>query len=756
MTILRRWPETIYARFLIATLLPLFSLCIALGGYMVASRQREIFQDLQEDALAATQYLAASSEFAMFSGDKNQLRGMANSILKIPDFKSVVFIDNTGEVVLQAGDTLSLPEVMPQLHEPDQLYPFRDIWYLYVPIISQSPGTVDFEEPGENEYLELGRVVVGITNRFLLNKQRESTRTALWVFGIGMLLAGFGSAYMAWTIARPARRLTLSVRKLQSGVSGERAEEVGPVEMRQLAAGINELADAVANSERNLQREVVSATSQLQKTLEELETASEAKDQFLARMSHELRTPLAAVIGFTRLLVKEPIREKRELYLARISSASRMLLHTIDDILEFSKTRSGQIKLESVPFDLRRTLQEVVDTHSMVATEKRLELKVEIQTDLCRLAVGDPTRFAQVFNNLLGNALKFTERGTVRLLVSQFQTDDNKPWLRGIVTDTGKGIAQSNIASLFTPFVQEDDSINRHFGGTGLGLAICKHLVELMGGQIRLESELGRGTRVTVELPLTEISSLDLSQSQILAGGDTSDALRGVTVLIAEDNHFNQELLKLILTAHGADCLVAEDGATAVELAENLFVDIVLMDIHMPGMDGITATSRIVGRSGESPRVIGLTADITQTECERMRLAGAAEVLLKPIDEKKLLESISAALKTRITINAEPTGLLAGAMPVEEVRKALSQNLHRIESAIQIDNSQLIRELMHDLLGMSGLFGMNNLRECVLEFRQNFKNHDLSGNIAAVNRIRETVESEIARILAEQNEKSNT
>ncbi|MBO9545587.1 ATP-binding protein [Caulobacter sp.] len=356
------------------------------------------------------------------------------------------------------------------------------------------------------------------------------------------------------------------------------------------------------------------------------QAASQAKSEFLATMSHEIRTPLNSILGFSELLrATEPLSADGRRKLDLIAGAGDSLVTLVDDILDFSRLEAGRIQLDLAPVSPAALLRETVAIVAPDAVAKGLELVVEIQTDEAALYGLDRSRLRQVLLNLLNNAVKFTPEGAVTARLSA-----NGDTLRIEVTDTGIGVSAEQQARLFQRFSQADGSIRRTFGGVGLGLAICKALVGLMDGEIGLTSAPGEGSTFWVTLPAQPAEAPALAD-----GNDTACAAR---ILLVDDHPMNRELGQAMLVLAGCDVTVAEDGDEAVRLAGEQRFDVILMDIHMPRMDGLAASEAIralPGDHGKAP-IIAVTADVLPQQVERYRRAGMVDHIAKPIDRETL------------------------------------------------------------------------------------------------------------------------
>jgi two-component system sensor histidine kinase BarA len=734
-----RKQASIHAQLLLTTLIPLTLLSVVLGWYIIASQRTVLLSNLQETGRVAAHQMASNAEFALFSGNQAMLEALGYTVLDIPSVSGIIFYNEIDKSTVRLGRVSLSAQRMPEKFDSGQPFFTDNHWYFHAPITINDIPIMDYDEVGQPEVESLGWVIVELTDEILLQEQREAIFAALVVTTLSLLIAAWLSMRIGRSISRPVESLTETVELMEAGGLDSLAPEDGPIEVRRLAYGINQLATSVRESNIRMQSEIARATAQLQITLIELEEAMEAQDQFLARMSHELRTPLTAVIGFSKLLAKEEDPDKRQELLRVIGISSTMLLTMIDDILEFSKAHLGGFTLETINFDMNQWFTDLVAIHRPRADEKNLSLTCNIADDVPKQLSGDPVRLAQIVSNLVSNAIKFTETGFVVVDIKCQPSNGGYVVLDCAVSDSGKGIASDKIAFLFDPFAQEDTSINRRFGGTGLGLSISKRLAQAMDGDIKIESEIGIGTVVSFTCRLFEVNALSSIEND--HGALAEKVLSGLTILLAEDNPFNQKLIIKLLRSYGADCLLANNGFEAIEIAGDLHVDAVLMDIHMPVIDGVTACETIMQQSGESPPIIGLTADITPVEQQRMLTAGAVSIQSKPVDEIKLVNSILSSLNDVNEISENfGGGLLASVIPVEELKAALYENLDKLDLQLRSGENSSQRQIIHDLMGLSGLYGMTELREQVLEFRAAYGGLGAEENIEKVQRIRQHIE----------------
>ena len=385
----------------------------------------------------------------------------------------------------------------------------------------------------------------------------------------------------------------------------------------------------------------------LVKALSEADAATEAKSQFLANMSHELRTPLTSIIGFSDLIEKENISiEQIKSYTSKISMGSRTLLNVVNDILDISKLENRALELDLRPFKPDRLVEDAVALLAPQAEKKGLLVQCHFHPSLGDgtpvWLFGDDMRINQVLLNLLSNAIKFTDEGTIKVAVEAQRRDPGRALLTIQVADSGLGMSEAQISKLFDRFSQADGSISRRYGGTGLGLAISRRLIELMGGSITVESEVGRGScfTVTVELDVTEPAEESVRAQAV-------DLARPVRILLAEDNPANRELMDALLKDTGVKLSFAANGAEAVEMVTGEAFDLVLMDIQMPVMDGVSATQairKLSGRAASIP-IIALSANVLPGQVQQYAEQGFSGHVGKPINVEALFAAISGALE---------------------------------------------------------------------------------------------------------------
>jgi signal transduction histidine kinase/CheY-like chemotaxis protein len=369
----------------------------------------------------------------------------------------------------------------------------------------------------------------------------------------------------------------------------------------------------------------------------ESEAASMAKSEFLANMSHEIRTPMNGMLGMVRAMQLAGPSEVQRERLDVISQSGAALMAVLNDILDLSKIEAGKLELETTEFDLEQLVGAVQVGFRDPAAAKGLDFSIDVEDAVCGVYRGASDRIRQVLNNLVGNAVKFTNAGAVRLEARAMASG-----VRFIVIDTGIGVSVDRVGRLFEKFVQADASTTRKFGGAGLGLAISRDLCTAMGGTISVESEPGHGSRFTVDFPLARVE-----QALETANGASVSSERAPRILAAEDNEVNQRVLRALLGHAGLEVTIVADGAAAVETWEREDWDLILMDVQMPVMDGPTATRRIRHLERELGRapipIIAVTANIMTHQIESYYAAGMTACVAKPIDVAQLFAAISNA-----------------------------------------------------------------------------------------------------------------
>lgn len=428
------------------------------------------------------------------------------------------------------------------------------------------------------------------------------------------------------------------------------------------------------------------AEASLIKAKREAEAATAAKSDFLARMSHEIRTPMNAVIGLTHLVLGTKLSVKQSDYLKKIQGASQVLLGIINNVLDFSKIEAGKMLIEKTKFNLRLVLDNLSNTIGLKASEKGLKLLFELDERVPDWLEGDSLRLGQVLINLVDNAVKFTEEGSVVISTELIKANNDDISVLFSVRDTGIGMTEEQMSSLFERFTQVDGSITRRFGGTGLGLAISRQLVELMGSKLNVKSIFGKETVFSFIIDFKSIQEED--QVHVPIGSPTR--LKGAKVLLVEDNPLNQQVIIELVVNLGLKYDLAVNGLEGFQMASNNSYDLILMDIQMPEMDGLTSAKKIRECGLKDLPIIAMTAHAMVSDKDRSLQAGMDDYLTKPIDPDELLRILLKHIKSDLNKKITET---SAKQIVEDIDAKLPQ----------IDGLDLITAL-HQLRGSKKLF----------------------------------------------------
>ncbi|WP_249672474.1 ATP-binding protein [Pseudomonas abieticivorans] len=613
---MKRLTSDIHGRTQLLCLGPALVLTALLIGFFTVMRLQDLRQEMNRTGQLIANQLAPASEYGVLTGNANILDSLMRGTLSIPNVRYLEVQDSQDRVLnrVEQAEGLARP------HEPIEIF--------QAPIRLQGTG---------NQQDYLGQVLVGMSNDAFSQRQQEilfkAALLALFALATIYLLA----RRLAASLAQPISDMGQAVKAIQAGDFTRALPEVDDAELGDLARHINNLAEGLAQASQE-QRQII---EQLTRTREQAEQANSAKSDFLAMMSHELRTPMNGVLGMLQLLETTAMTDEQIEYAALATESTEHLLKVINDILDFSRIERAALELEHIPFNLGELIGNCTQAFHHSAEQRGLALEVQLPEHFQHLQVeGDPTRIRQILVNLIGNALKFTEVGSIQVRPSWQVLDHQLIWFSCSVSDTGIGIGAERLEMMFVAFQQADTSISRRYGGTGLGLPIARTLAERMGGTLTAHSEEGHGSCFTLQLPLARSQRAPMAiHTPVDPAREHSDGQR---VLLVEDNPVNQTVIDAMLRSLGFRVTVVGDGALAVHEAATQPFDAVLMDCRLPILDGYEATRKIrqLPELHALP-IIALTANALLGDREACLSAGMNDYLAKPfkrVDLQQILQ----------------------------------------------------------------------------------------------------------------------
>ncbi|AZD84614.1 MULTISPECIES: ATP-binding protein [Pseudomonas] len=624
MTFRRRWD--ISTRTQIICLGPALLLTLLLISFFTFVRIQDLRQELNHTGQLIANQLAPATEYGVISGNSEGLESLLKATLATPHVRFLEVQDSRNKILVyveQPSETHNRSQQVEVFQAPVRLQRIQlsNDFFQDDPSASVSPN---------EDYL--GRVIVGMSNDAFSQRQQEILLKAGILALFALLFTFLLARRLAASLSQPISAMGTAVKAIQQGDFKTPLPIVDDAELGDLSRHINNLAAGLEQASREQHQ----AMAQLIQTREEAERANNAKSDFLAMMSHELRTPMNGVLGMLQLLETTEMTDEQHEYAALASESTEHLLKVINDILDFSRIERSALELEHIPFNLAELISSSAQAFQHSAAQRGLDLQLRLPPGMESLQVkGDPTRIRQILVNLIGNALKFTEQGSVTIEPQWQALDHELLWFTCSVRDSGIGISPQSLELMFNAFQQADSSISRRYGGTGLGLPIARTLAERMGGTLRAQSEEGRGSVFTLEIPLALYQqSLPVLAPRVHSGHAHGE---GRNVLLVEDNPVNQTVIQAMLRSLGFTVSIATDGAQAIRSAESLIFEAILMDCRLPLIDGYEATRQIRQLPGcaDLP-IIALTANALQGDREACLSAGMNDYLAKPFKRTDL------------------------------------------------------------------------------------------------------------------------
>lgn len=649
-------------------------------------------QDLLDNGRTIAQRLAVESRLSIIQGTDEPIRQRLETVAAYPNVSGIALVTAQGKILSALGSRATSPPSAPDgPTETVRHVESDDSIAIVAPVFERGIASSDPDPPPDpfagkpfapspRPSNVVGFVSLALSKAKLHGDIRNIQRQIVATMGIGILSFTLAMLLLLRRITRPIKRLAHTMADPETAERFRQIEVRGVREARTIATAYNALIARVAETHRELLasqadlarrvedavREVKAQNAELVVAREKAEAASRAKSQFVATVSHEIRTPLHGFVGFIDILAKTPLDRTQQGYLRLLKHSASVLSAVIDGVLDFSKLEAGKIALRARPFDLRDAVETTARLFAANARAKGLELEIAPDSDLPERVSGDRHRFAQIARNLVDNAIKFTERGQIRVRVGGRRRPDGAFLCRLSVRDTGVGIPRDHRRSIFAAFDQVDTSITRRQDGTGLGLAICRQLVDLMKGRIKMRSREGIGSEFRVEIPFPvadPAATGEPATGTAEPGDDADDAalppppppvdeppsvrprIGSTRVLVVDDNRINRIYSKIALSDFRTEVVLVESGHEALEACRRQRFDLILMDVRMPGLDGLETTRRI-RRWRENPNcrtpIVGLTADVLNVDRQSWRDAGMNDCLHKPLIEERMRQVLAA------------------------------------------------------------------------------------------------------------------
>lgn len=662
--------KSIASKFNLLSIFLIVLTALATGGYTIWHHQLNTFDNFAQHGEETARMLAKNTEYGVYTENRQAIEQALQGLEESPDTAYIAVFNKQHQILAQRNyrqlSKVPLSEVpggdnkitSRTYNDPEYGHAYIDI---VAPVYIQAEvASIDLDAdvgnagPASKAPELIGSIQLGISQERIYRDARRFILQIVTVVPLTMLVGILLTIYQTRRITRPIKNLLLATQTLSKGHFGTELVPSSKDEIGALTLAFNAMsqdlaayqADAVKQRE-TLEEQVTQRTLDLQHKTDEAyqlahkaEAASKAKSEFIATMSHEIRTPMNGVLGMTELLMNTGLNARQKRLAETAYHSAEMLLEIINNILDFSKLESGKFQLNIDNFDLRHLLEDITELLATQAHNKGLELVLNLPVSLSGMVRGDSERLRQVLVNLLGNAIKFTQQGEVQLKLSRQEPRKADEPMRLLfeVIDTGPGIAVEQQQSIFESFTQADGTITRRYGGTGLGLTISRQLVELMGGQLELSSNVGRGSRFYFSLDLERSSQPPIKKIDL-------SGLQGINILVVDDNPTNREILYNQLSHWGIHCHCEPGGAEAIAhllaaIRENKHYQAMLLDWHMPEMDGLTLAAAINSDQRIPSLPLVMLSSDTVTFDENQNRHGIRYFLNKPVLQRKLLDCL--------------------------------------------------------------------------------------------------------------------
>nr|WP_272903922.1 response regulator [Pseudomonas petrae] len=624
---------------------PALLLTLLLISFFTVVRIQDLRQELNHTGQLIANQLAPASEYGVIVGNNAVLENLMNATMNTPHVRFLEVRNSAGKVLVhvEPAEEQGHSRQMEVFQAPIRLQPDRS-----APLFENADEAGSDNNPSVPVEGYLGRVLVGMSSDAFNQREQEILLKAGVLAMFALLFTYILARRLSLSLSQPISAMSAAVKAIQQGDYSAPLPVADDAELGDLARHINNLALGLEKASREQKQ----AMDELIRTREAAERANNAKSEFLAMMSHELRTPMNGVLGMLQLMETTKMTDEQAEYAALAMESTEHLLRVINDILDFSRFERDALELESISFNLADLISTSVQAFTHNAQQRGLALELDLPRSMEALQVkGDPTRIRQILVNLIGNALKFTEFGSVRVEAGFTLADPHHVLFTCAVRDSGIGISPDLLESMFDAFQQADNSISRRYGGTGLGLPIARNLAERMGGSLQAQSREGLGSVFQLQISLQRVQQPVIEPAS--GAVDELPQSRNACVLLVEDNPVNRTVVEAMLRSLGLQVSVAADGAEAVNMASLESFALILMDCRLPVMDGYEATRRIRLLPGLATLpIIALTANAQHGDRDICLQAGMNDYLAKPFKRTDLQQ----VLQRWLTIKASATG----------------------------------------------------------------------------------------------------